>query len=133
MDSKAAAQAIAKSNDLTVKQLGLRFDRVAMAMLWDLRNCADLLIPKGKILIVTVTAPIRLSSKTTRAIEEKMAKLASKKTIGPVKMAVHGNRIQLKILKIKEKKLRFLGFVHNPTTPASNLLKLAERWLAADA
>lgn len=64
-----------RSSSEVVKQkskaakLGLRFDKVALAFIDDMRRAADR-VPRGQILIVTLTAPIRQPAKTRAAVLE---------------------------------------------------------------
>lgn len=61
---KDIAEKIAKENGLTIAKLGLRFDKVVIRLLSDIRIAISNDIPKGTAILLTITAPIRLPSKT---------------------------------------------------------------------
>ena len=52
---------------------GLRFDRVAMRLIERLEANLAEVVPDGVTLLLTITAPIRLPSKTAAAVERAMA------------------------------------------------------------
>src|SRR5579862_5435604 len=52
-------------------KLRLRFDKVATRLLERLQGALGQTVPDGIAVLVTVTAPIRLASKTAAALEEK--------------------------------------------------------------
>lgn len=126
---KKTAETIASSNGLTAKKLGLRFDRVALGLLDDLRAAAERLVPAGQVAIITVTAPIRVPSQTAEAIEKKFALLVHRKK-SALRMTAYSNLIQIRLVKnTPGRKIKMIGFVHNPTTKAKQLLDLAEAWI----
>jgi hypothetical protein len=69
------AARIAKAGGQTISGLGLRFDRVVIRVLSDLRRFADGRTPAGATVVLTLTAPIRTPAKTATALEQKIAKL----------------------------------------------------------
>jgi hypothetical protein len=96
----------------------LRFDRVATRLIDRLRaNVADA-VPDGTTALVTVTAPIRLASKTAAALEA---------TIRPIRdrtHTIHGNRVEIRTLHHGLADApRVVVLVHNPD---SNPLVLFE-------
>jgi hypothetical protein len=70
VDVTAIKQKIAERGSLAKPRL--RFDRVALGLVADLQAALRESIPIGQTVIVTVTAPIRLPSKTAAALEEKI-------------------------------------------------------------
>ena len=62
-------QGIADRGGLTKPRL--RFDRVALGLVRRLQAALGESVPDGKTLIVTITAPIRVPSKTAAALEDK--------------------------------------------------------------
>lgn len=83
------------------------------------------------MLLVTMTAPIRMSSKTAEIIELRIEALVANKTHRATRLEAHGNAIRLKISKHPHKSTKFIGFIHNPSTRSTDLLRLAENWLKA--
>ncbi|MBV8689021.1 MAG: hypothetical protein JOZ59_02835, partial [Candidatus Eremiobacteraeota bacterium] len=51
---------------------GLRFDKVALGFIERLQDAFEDIVPRGKTLIVTIPAPIRLPAKTAKALEAKV-------------------------------------------------------------
>jgi hypothetical protein len=133
MKNKDLIQAIVATSDLSLKKLGLRFDRVALRLLDDLQVCSTRLVPKGKTLLVTVTAPICVPSKTATALEKKIEKIFHQQNTSKlVKMSIQKNQVQVKIVKnVQTKNLKFIGFIHNPTTKPKQLFDLTEKWLTS--
>jgi hypothetical protein len=115
---------------LSLKKLGLRFDRVAIGLLDDLQLAAEKNLPAGKTLLITITAPIRLPAKTGLALESALKDLIASKKTRTIQMQLNSNHIHLRILsKPHTRHLKMIGFVYNPTTSAKQLLDLAEDWL----
>ena len=127
------AEQILRANSLRASGLGLRFDRVALSLLADLRAFAEAAAPAGVTVLATVTAPIRLPARTVAELKREIGELLF---AGSPREdwcgVVHGNAIRLRPLAI-EADLKFVGFVHNPSSPSAALLDLAERWLREQA
>ena len=100
------------------------------------------------MVLVTMTAPIRLPGKTVTALEEKMqALLEGKSPAGDKQDTIHGNRVRIRVLKGQHKDApKMIGFVHNRDSDPLQLLdmtgellelasaavgKQADRWLVA--
>ena len=66
----AINQRIAERGDLTKPRL--RFDRVALRLVGGLQAALSEFVPDGEAVILTITAPIRLPSKTAAALESKI-------------------------------------------------------------
>jgi len=96
------------------KEPRLRFDRTAVGLVRRLQTTLAKSVPEGKTVIVTITAPIRQDSKTGAALEDKIGQLlATRRT--QLKATIHGNRIQVRVLKGgASRTTRLIGFVHNP-------------------
>jgi len=124
---------IAITGNLSIKELGLRFDRVALRLLDELQVCSTRLVPEGQILLVTVTAPIWSPSKTATALEKKIEKIFHQPTASRlVKISVQKNQVRIRIVKnVQTKNVKFIGFVHNPATKPKQLFDLAEKWLTS--
>jgi hypothetical protein len=92
----------------------LRFDKTAVGLVRRLQATLAASVPDGKTLVVTITAPIRQDSKTGLALQDEIAHLLKSRRT-QLKATIHGNRIQVRVLKggaIQTSKL--IGFVHNP-------------------
>jgi hypothetical protein len=106
----------------------LRFDRVALRVVGDLQASLGEIVPDGETVIVTITAPIRLASKTTAAVEEKIrACLARGSARAEVKDTIHGNQIRVRMVKgVPRRAPKVIGFVHNPDPDGSILLDMTQ-------
>jgi hypothetical protein len=125
IDSQAAARA-------KITKPRLRFDRVALRLVDDLRTALSGSVPDGQTVLVTITAPIRLPARTASAIEEKTRKLVATRA-APARLTdtIHGNGIQVHLLKGGTRRTaRLVGFVHNPDSDPSILIEVARALLA---
>ena len=125
IDSQAAARA-------KTTRPRLRFDRVALRLVDDLRTALCRSLPDGQTVLVTITAPIRLPARTAAAIEEKIRKLVATRA-APARLTdtIHGNGIQVHLLKGGTgRTARLIGFVHNPDSDPGILVDVARALLA---
>ncbi len=106
----------------------LRFDKVATRMIEGLRASLGQTVPDGMTVLLTITAPICLASKTAGALEAKIQTLINTKTPRrDVKDTIHGNHVQIRHLKHRSGHApRLIGFVHNPDTDPLLLLNMTE-------
>jgi hypothetical protein len=105
----------------------LRFDKVATRLMERLRaNVGATRQPTGMTVLLTITAPIRLASKTAAALEEKIQTLSERGSRGrDVKVTLHGNRVMIRLLRGKsELTPNMIGFVHNPDSDPVLLLNM---------
>lgn len=58
------AEDIANVHTLSIAKLGLRFDKVVVRLLGNLRTFAEETAPENKTVLLTATAPIKLPGKT---------------------------------------------------------------------
>jgi hypothetical protein len=126
---KQLANSILATSGMTVTQLGLRFDKVVVELLGDLRAFAERSLPSGLTVIVTLTAPIKLPNKTEQAIQERIdALLAASMDWQGI---IFENSVRIRVVKAiaSKQKHRVVGFVHNPSTDPKLLLNLATHWL----
>jgi hypothetical protein len=109
----------------------LRFDRVVLRVLADLRSALANAVPQGTTAVLTLTAPIRLASKTTASIEELIRALLTQKSAPePFTDSVHGNGIQIRIMRVsKSSAARVAGFVHNRDSDPGPLFDIAHELL----
>jgi len=123
---------ILKANGRRAADLGLRFDRVALSVLGSLRAAVEA-APEGMAVLATVTAPIRTPARTVEAVTRQIDALLARGAPGEDWCeVVHGNAVRLRLVAASSGD-RFVGFVHNPSSPSAALLDLAERWLRDQA
>jgi len=112
-------------------KLRLRFDKVANRVISRLQVAAVEIVPDGMTVVVSITAPIRLASKTAASLEELIRTHLARKRSGPdAKATIHGNRVRVRVLKNKsERAPRLIGFVHNSDSDAALILDITEEML----
>ena len=112
-------------------KLRLRFDKVANRVISRLQAAAVQIVPGRMTVAVTITAPIRLASKTTASLEELVrTRVARKRTERDAKATIHGNRARVRILRNKSgRAAKLIGFVHNSDSDAVLLLDIAQEML----
>jgi hypothetical protein len=106
----------------------LRFDRVALGLVRRLQAALSESVPDGKTVIVTVTAPIWLPSKTAAALEEIIRTcLPRRSTPVEAKDTIHGNQIRVRLVKCGSRySSKVIGFVHNPDSDPEVLLDITQ-------
>ncbi|MDE2487072.1 MAG: hypothetical protein KGO51_06715 [Alphaproteobacteria bacterium] len=78
----------------------LRFDRVAQRLVAEVQAALDAAIPKGDAVIVTVSAPIRLPSRTAVALQAFVRGRLAEDVAGPIAPEIIcGNRVQAWIVR----------------------------------
>jgi hypothetical protein len=110
----------------------LRFDKVALRFVADLRTALHDAVPKGKTLALTITAPIRQDSKTAAEVERQLRELLSRRSSKlTFDETIHANRIRAHLIDGNSPRIpNVIGFVHNPDTDAAELLRAAQALLA---
>jgi hypothetical protein len=128
---RAIAEQIVNAGGETVSRLGLRFDRVVMRVLDDLRRFAEGKTPAGASVILTLTAPIRMPAKTISALELEIEALLRAGLGDRDRIAeVCSNAVRLRLVEhAPTRDHRLVGFVHNRDSDARHLVDLAEQWL----
>lgn len=113
-------------------KLRLRFDKGVTRLIGRLRATLDETVPKGMAVLVTVTAPIRLPSKTAASLEEKIQTLLGRGSPGrDEKATIYGNRVRMRLLRHKsERTPKLIGFVHNSDSDPLLLLNMTRELLA---
>src|SRR6202046_201156 len=93
----------------------LRFDKVATRLIERLQATLGETVPDGVTVLLTITAPIRLPSKTAASLEDKMKTLLGRGSPGrDRKDTIHGNRVRIRLLRGEsERAPKMIGFVHN--------------------
>lgn len=109
----------------------LRFDRVVIALVRRLQSALREFVPDGKTLVLTVTAPIRLPSKTAEALEDKVRiALARQSANLTVDETIHGNGVRVRLVQGGSRRLsKVIGFVHNPGSNPEVLFDLTRALL----
>lgn len=107
---------------------GLRFDKVATRLMESLQSALRKIMPDGVTVLLTITAPIRLASKTAAVVEDKIQNLLKRGSPGrDARYTIHGNRVQIRFFRsASERAPKFIGFVHNPDTDPLLLLNMTE-------
>jgi hypothetical protein len=128
---KAIADDILRANGLSASKLGLRFDRVVVRILGDLRSFAETVAPRGVTVLVTLSAPIRSPAKTVDDLKREISALLSAGgPRGDQSATVHGNNVRMRLLEHSSSRTpKLIGFVHNPDSAPKPLLDLAEQRL----
>ncbi len=127
---KLIANDIAKANGVSVTKLGLRFDKVAVRLLGNIRMAIEQEVPKKVTILMTITAPIRLPAKTEYELIEKINDfLESGIQHQDSVLIIFQNEVRLRIVPSSEQITKFVGLVHNPDIDSKLLLNLAAQWL----
>jgi hypothetical protein len=105
----------------------LRFDKSATKLIEGLQTTLGETVPDGTTVLLTITAPIRLRSKTAASLEDKIQTLLGRRSRGRIeKDTIHGNRVQIRLLKGEsERAPKMIGFVHNPDSDPLPLFNMA--------
>src|ERR1700694_3660956 len=104
----------------------LRFDKVATRVIERLQATLGETVPDGMTVLLTITAPIRLPSKTAAALEDKIQTLLGRGSPGrDEKDTVHGNRVKIRLLRGESAQApKMIGFVHNSDSDPFLLLNM---------
>jgi hypothetical protein len=125
----AIKQGIAERGDRTKPRL--RFDRTALRLVGRLQSAVAELVPDGQAVVLTVTAPIRLPSRTAVALEGKLRDgLAPRSVQVELREMIHGNQIRARLVRGLSRRMpKVIGFVHNPESDPDVLLRLTQTLL----
>jgi len=109
----------------------LRFDKVALRLVDGLRAAMSEIVPDGEAVVVTITAPIRLASKTAAALDDVIqARLANPSARADFKDSICGNQVQVRFVTgVSGRMPKAVGFVHNPDPDSDQLLDLTQALL----
>ena len=109
----------------------LRFDKVATRLTERLQATLGETVPNGMTVSLTITAPIRLPSKTAAGLEEKIRTLLERGSLGrDRKTTIHGNRVQIRVSRDEsERAPKVIGFVHNSDSDPLLLLNMTRELL----
>ncbi len=128
---KEIAEKIVKANSSSTTKLGLRFDRVVVRLLGNLRFFVEQTNSNQKIILMTISAPIKLATKTEKELKSKIKYLLNRKDHDQdLSISIFQNEVRLRIIEFTlNKSHKFVGLVHNPRTDPELLLDFATRWL----
>ena len=109
----------------------LRFDKVATRLMERLQATLGKAVPDGMTVSLTITAPIRLPSRTTAALEDKVKILLGRRSPGRDEEATfNGNCVRIRLLKVESGHApKMIGFVHNSDSNPLLLLDMTSEWL----
>ena len=109
----------------------LRFDKVATRLIERLQATLGETVPDGMTVLLTITAPIRLPSKTAASLEDKIQTLLGRGSPGgDEKDTIHGNRVRIRVLRGEsERAPKMIGFVHNSDSDPLLLLNMTRELL----
>ena len=109
----------------------LRFDKVATRIITRMQATLGKTVPDGMTVLLTITAPIRLPSKTAAALEDKIQTLLGRGSPGrDEKDTIHGNRVRIRLLRDEsERAPKMIGVVHNSDSDPLLLLNMTRELL----
>ncbi|MBV9725086.1 MAG: hypothetical protein JO299_07915 [Gammaproteobacteria bacterium] len=116
----------------------LRLDRVALRLVESLRVALAGVVPEGRTVALTITAPIRQAAKTATAIEGQIRLRLRRRSLGRSAHSIHENSVQIWVLKGGTALTsKLVGFVHNPDVDPAALIELtapcSQRWIRSGA
>jgi hypothetical protein len=131
MDGMRIAVAVATVARRALAKPGLRFDKVARGLIARLQDALCQSVPDGTAVILTVTAPIRLPTKTAEALADKIRDcLAQRSEPVEVRDEIYGNQVRVRLVAgVARTASQVIGFVHNPDSDPDVLLDLAQSLL----
>jgi hypothetical protein len=126
---KIIANEIAKANGLSLSKLGLRFDKVVIRILGNIRNAIEKEVPKESVIMVTISAPIKLPAKTEHELIEKIRNIVSTgKKERDTSLTIFENEVRIRFLKYSSKQnINFIGLVHNKDIDSKYLLDISSK------
>jgi hypothetical protein len=112
-------------------RIRLRFDKVATRLIQRLQTTFSGAVPDGMTVLLTITAPIRLPSKTAASLEDKIQTLLTQGSARRDESdTIHGNRVRIRLLRDASKRApKLIGFVHNSDSDPLLLLNMTRELL----
>ena len=122
---------LARLHGPAARRLGLRFDRVALRVIDELRQIAEHSAPEHVAVLVTLTAPIKEPAKTVIGIANRLKPLFARDSTGRnVRATICGNGVRIRLVRRPTPLApALIGFVHNPESDARRLLDLGAAWV----
>jgi len=113
-------------------RLRLRFDKVATRVTEGLQAALAEAVPPAVTVVLTITAPIRLASKTAAALEDRIRTLLGRQLPArDVTDTIHGNAVRIRFLKHRRQRApKFVGLVHNTGSDPARLLEMTGALIA---
>src|SRR5579859_1381077 len=110
----------------------LRFDRVVLRVLLDLRTGLCDVIPDGRTVTVTITAPIRVPAKTVATLQERIQGLLGRRSArAAMADTIHGNEVRARVMEGGTGSTsKLVGFVHNRDSDPAVLFDVTQALLA---
>jgi hypothetical protein len=107
---------------------GLRFDKVAVRFVSGLQSALREDVPRGKTVLLAVTAPIRIPKQTASVLEERVrCWLRRSPESAELHDIINGNQIQVRLVNGSATTLStVLAFVHNPGIDVDALFDAAQ-------
>lgn len=136
---RIAAQAVTISRKIAprdgMRNPRLRFDGVALRLVRDLQAALCGSVPQHATLVITVTAPIRKSSRTAGALVDEIGRLLARpRARVDINETINGNRIRARLVKdASGRAAKTIGFVHNPDSDPEVLFGVTAVMLRAIA
>ena len=129
VDVATIGEAIAGQDDR--RKPRLRFDKVALRLVRDLRAALSEAVPDGEAVVLTTTAPIREPAKTAAELERRtrgcIAGRSAERELGAT---IHGNQTRVRLVKgVPLRASKVIGFVHNPDCDPDLLLDITQSLL----
>jgi hypothetical protein len=101
----------------------LRFDKVVLELIARLQAGLDASVPDGVTVVVTCTAPIRLSGKTAETLAERVRLALARNARRDIAATLHDNNVRVRFVQARVKgAAKMVGFVHNPDPGAAETL-----------
>jgi hypothetical protein len=115
----------------TLPAVRLRFDKVALRFVDDVQSALHDAVPSRRTLVFTITAPVRLASKTAAALEDGLrSSLVRKPGRIDFRQSINGNQIRARLLTGSRTAARnVVGFVHNPESDPDVLFRAVQSLL----
>ena len=109
----------------------LRFDRVALGLIRRLQTGLAESVPAGQTVVITVTAPIRLASRTAVEMAETIRQCLGRRSARlEIDETMNGNRIRARLMKdVSRRASKVAGYVHNPAPDPQILFDITESLL----
>jgi hypothetical protein len=104
----------------------LRFDQVATRLMERLQATLGETVPDGITVLLTITAPIRMPSKTAASLEDKIQTLLGRGWPRRDETdTIHGNRVRIRFLRDESQRTpQTIGLVHNADSDSLLLLNM---------
>jgi hypothetical protein len=111
----------------------LRFDRVVLELIARLQAGCTPVIPDDRTVVVTCTAPIRLSGKTALETEQRIRAALARDARKDIVETLHDNTVRIRLVRSHIKDAaRLAAFVHNPDPGvAEGLLDMTQAMIDA--